>query len=236
MSLCGAAIVCCCGVAAAAPPPDAAARMAEAYPDGLPKYMTPHERLLPIADGQFVTAVYGIYDHAARTLQLSTAGHPPPLIHRAGCAGAEVLEIEPIFPLGVLDYDTGVPTVRHALGPGDRVLFFTDGVTECMDPRGRMYGTGRLTASFARLGSGGSEALLQQLVDDVGWLREQTPLPICIGFGISRPEHVRMLAPVADGLIVGSAIVRRIAQLPQKSRQQVLAEIADYVTDLLAAM
>ena len=51
-----------------------------------------------------------------------------------------------------------------------------------------------------------------ELVDNVGWLREQTPLPICIGFGISRPEHVRMLAPVADGLIVGSAIVRRIAQ------------------------
>ena len=27
----------------------------------------------------------------------------------------------------------------------------------------------------------------------------QTPLPICIGFGISRPEHVKLLAPVADG-------------------------------------
>ena len=50
-----------------------------------------------------------------------------------------------------------------------------------------------------------------ELVDNVGWLRTQTDLPICIGFGISRPEHVRLLAPVADGLIVGSAIVRRIA-------------------------
>ena len=47
------------------------------------------------------------------------------------------------------------------------------------------------------------------VVDNVAWLRERTPLPMCIGFGISRPEHVRMLAPVADGLIVGSAIVRR---------------------------
>ena len=32
-----------------------------------------------------------------------------------------------------------------------------------------------------------------QIVDNVAWLRGQTPLPICIGFGISRPEHVRML-------------------------------------------
>jgi tryptophan synthase alpha chain len=46
------------------------------------------------------------------------------------------------------------------------------------------------------------------LVDRVGWLRERTPLPICIGFGISKPEHVQLLAPVCDGLIVGSAIVR----------------------------
>ena len=49
-----------------------------------------------------------------------------------------------------------------------------------------------------------------ELVDNVGWLRERTDLPICIGFGISQPEHVRLLAPAADGLIVGSALMRRI--------------------------
>ena len=58
----------------------------------------------------------------------------------------------------------------------------------------------------------------RSLVDNVGWLREQTTLPICIGFGISTPEHVKQLAPVADGLIVGSAIVRRIAEADQKPR------------------
>lgn len=50
-----------------------------------------------------------------------------------------------------------------------------------------------------------------ELVDNVGWLREQTELPICIGFGIRDAETAAQLAPVADGLIVGSAIVRRIA-------------------------
>ena len=48
------------------------------------------------------------------------------------------------------------------------------------------------------------------LVDRVQWLRDRVSLPICIGFGVSQPEHVRMLAPVADGLIVGSAIVRHL--------------------------
>jgi len=75
-----------------------------------------------------------------------------------------------------------------------------------------------------------------EIVDNVTWLREQTPLPVCIGFGISRPDHVRRLAPVADGLIVGSAIVRRIAEAGARSREEVLADVGQYVRELLAAM
>jgi tryptophan synthase alpha chain len=75
-----------------------------------------------------------------------------------------------------------------------------------------------------------------ELVDNVGWLRGQTDLPICIGFGISRPEHVKLLAPVADGLIVGSAIVRRIATAAEKPRDEVLRDVGQYVAELLAAL
>jgi tryptophan synthase alpha chain len=75
-----------------------------------------------------------------------------------------------------------------------------------------------------------------ELVDNVGWLRTQTKLPICIGFGISQPEHVKLLAPVADGLIVGSAIVRRIATAADQPREKVLRDIGDYVAELLAAI
>jgi tryptophan synthase alpha chain len=75
-----------------------------------------------------------------------------------------------------------------------------------------------------------------ELLDNVGWLREQTDLPICIGFGISRPEHVRQLSPAADGLIVGSALVRRTAAAGEKTRAQVVREVGDYVSTLLAAL
>src|SRR5262245_8297489 len=74
------------------------------------------------------------------------------------------------------------------------------------------------------------------LVDNVGWLREQTRLPICIGFGISTPEHVKLLAPVADGLIVGSAIVRRIAAAGEQPRVRVLRGVGDYLASLAAAL
>jgi tryptophan synthase alpha chain len=78
--------------------------------------------------------------------------------------------------------------------------------------------------------------LPQQLLDNVSWLREQTDTPICIGFGISQPEHVRRLAPVADGLIVGSAIVRRVAQAGERPRADVLREVGDYVASLIEAL
>jgi tryptophan synthase alpha chain len=84
--------------------------------------------------------------------------------------------------------------------------------------------------------TGERTTLPEELVENVAWLRRQTPLPVCIGFGISRPEHVRLLAPVADGLIVGSAIVKRIAAAESRPREQVIREVGDYVTTLLEAM
>ncbi len=84
--------------------------------------------------------------------------------------------------------------------------------------------------------TGERKELPPEILDNVAWLRSQTPLPICIGFGISRPEHVRLLAPVADGLIVGSAIVRRVAEASIRPRAAVLEEIGAYVNELLAAL
>jgi hypothetical protein len=75
-----------------------------------------------------------------------------------------------------------------------------------------------------------------ELAENVAWLREQTKLPICIGFGVSQPEHVKLLAPVADGLIVGSAIVRRVAAASTRPRSEVLAEVAEYVRTLADAL
>lgn len=80
-------------------------------------------------------------------------------------------------------------------------------------------------------------ALPQQLKDRVRWLKEQTDVPILVGFGISRPEQVREVGEVADGVIVGSALVRHLeaaAASPQQ-RQTALQTIGTHVGDLVAA-
>ncbi len=84
--------------------------------------------------------------------------------------------------------------------------------------------------------TGERQALPAEVSENVGWLRSQTDLPICIGFGISQPEHVRTLAPVADGLIVGSAFVRRMAAASERPREAVLAEIGDFAARLIEAL
>jgi tryptophan synthase alpha chain len=46
----------------------------------------------------------------------------------------------------------------------------------------------------------------------VGSIREQTSLPVAVGIGVSTPEHAREVADFADGVIIGSAVVKRIAE------------------------
>ncbi|TWT93923.1 tryptophan synthase subunit alpha [Stieleria varia] len=73
-----------------------------------------------------------------------------------------------------------------------------------------------------------------ELTDSVTWLRGETDLPICIGFGISGPETAAKLAPVADGLIVGSAVVRRIAA--EEHGTTAPQRVAQFVRELRSAI
>jgi tryptophan synthase alpha chain len=101
-------------------------------------------------------------------------------------------------------------------------------------PRERAVQIARSTTGFVYYVSvagitGERQSLSVDLIETVGWLRTQTDLPICIGFGISGPDQVRQLAPVADGLIVGSAIVRRLAEAINRPRAEVVREIGQFV-------
>ena len=64
--------------------------------------------------------------------------------------------------------------------------------------------------------------LPEELRGQLAWLRTQTDLPLCVGFGISKPEHARMLRDVADGIIVGSALVRRVEQADRRQAVEIV--------------
>lgn len=61
--------------------------------------------------------------------------------------------------------------------------------------------------------TGERENVANELLDQLTWLRTQTELPLCVGFGISKAKHVDPLRGKADGVIVGSALVRFFEEL-----------------------
>jgi tryptophan synthase alpha chain len=65
----------------------------------------------------------------------------------------------------------------------------------------------------------------------VGKVKALTDKPVCVGFGISTPEHVSMVCKVADGAVVGSAIVNRLhEEWPERKDR-----IVDFVKSLKQA-
>lgn len=85
--------------------------------------------------------------------------------------------------------------------------------------------------------TGARDELPPQLNDQLKWLRSRTELPLAVGFGISRPEHVEPLRGLADGVIVGSAIVRQFEALAGEAadRERVVKDIGEFAAQMVAA-
>lgn len=73
------------------------------------------------------------------------------------------------------------------------------------------------------------------LIDRVRWLRGQTDVPILVGFGISAADQVKAVCEVADGAIVGSALVRLVAERAAAGPAALSAAVEKFVGDLAAA-
>jgi tryptophan synthase alpha chain len=66
--------------------------------------------------------------------------------------------------------------------------------------------------------TGARDSLAGDLESFITRVRENVSVPIAVGFGISRPEHVAAVGKMADGVAVGSALVRRLEELPPEER------------------
>jgi serine phosphatase RsbU (regulator of sigma subunit) len=113
---------------------------------------------------RFVTFFYGVYDSTTRCLTYSNAGHNPPAIVRAD--GSIVRLAAGGMVVGITDlatYEQG--EVR--LDPGDRVVLFTDGITEAESSDGSDFGDERLLETVVRHRSSNADGMLRGLFDEV---------------------------------------------------------------------
>jgi tryptophan synthase alpha chain len=88
------------------------------------------------------------------------------------------------------------------------------------DARGFVY-----TVSLAGT-TGERDALPPELGETVARVRAATEVPVAVGFGISTPEHARQVAEVADGVIVGSRVVRAAGEGGAEAVGELVAGLA----------
>jgi serine phosphatase RsbU (regulator of sigma subunit) len=109
---------------------------------------------------QFRTAVLTQLDLATGVLRWSNCGHPAPLLIRDQQLVADALEGEPDPPMGLPFLLAGRPRQirEYALQPGDRVLLYTDGVTEARTRDGNLFGLERFADHVIRATAAGELA------------------------------------------------------------------------------
>lgn len=212
----------------------------------------------PIADGSVIQASYSralagglrmddVFD-AFRTLTSSVGYEDVPLIgmisfslvhHRgperfvreakeAGFSGV----IVPDLPI-----DEAADLVKLAKDQDFKLIQLVTPTT----PRARARQIAELSSGFLYCVSvvgitGARTELPAELLDQLRWLRTQTDLPLCVGFGVSTPEHVRTLREHVDGVIVGSALVRQLETVAQAGVDVTVNAIGSLVEGLCGAL
>jgi tryptophan synthase alpha chain len=120
--------------------------------------------------------------------------------HEAGVDGVLILDLPPDEDVGSLGHLCRISLVAPT-SPSERIARIVRGATGFVYYVSREGVTGMQTNISTNTGN------------RVEMIRQQTSLPICIGFGISTPEQAHTVAQQADGAVVGSALVNQIAQL-----------------------
>jgi tryptophan synthase alpha chain len=83
--------------------------------------------------------------------------------------------------------------------------------------------------------TGRRDSLQTGLADYLARIRRQTDLPLAVGFGISRPEHVAQVGQVAEGAIVGSALINCLEAVVDRPLAERAAALEAFVRDLRGA-
>ncbi|HEX2296067.1 MAG TPA: SpoIIE family protein phosphatase [Actinomycetota bacterium] len=126
-----------------------------------------------IDTGAFTTCVYATVDTVTGEVRWLNMGHPAPFLLHPPDAATDDDAPRGLYvdgprnrPLG-WDESPGLNQSSATLAPGDRLVLFTDGFIEAKSPEGEVFGEHRLEASLLELASLPSEALADQVVEDV---------------------------------------------------------------------
>lgn len=133
-------------------------------PAGLLRFLN-GELMTSLSSGQFVTAFVGVYDQHERRLTYASAGHNPPRWLRARDGAVVPLDSADGLPLALVS-EFACSDHEVVLERGDRLLLYTDGITETFNERREMFGTEGLDEAMQRC-SRTPESMVECLLADV---------------------------------------------------------------------
>jgi tryptophan synthase alpha chain len=82
--------------------------------------------------------------------------------------------------------------------------------------------------------TGAKKAVASDIARQIRLARTMTTKPICVGFGVSTPDQVKAMGRIADGVIVGSAIVKEVERLT--GQKNMPTRVAQFVRRLAEAL
>jgi len=125
-------------------------------------------------DARYVTAAYVFIDTSRSRLRYSLAGHPPPLLWKA--TDRQVVELrEAGLVLGLFESAT-YPSQEVVFDPGDRLVLYTDGLSEAANASGKFFGDGALADFVSSHGSLAADGFAEQLLSSVRhWTNGSAP-------------------------------------------------------------
>jgi len=83
--------------------------------------------------------------------------------------------------------------------------------------------------------TGARDSLPEGLLEDIEKVRDLTELPVAVGFGVSNPQMAADLGSIADGVVVGSALVD-IVEKHGENKKRLLKEVGGFVSSLQDAL
>jgi tryptophan synthase alpha chain len=147
-------------------------------------------------------------------------------VRRARSAGVDGVIVPDLPP------EEGTLFMRYARRQGLDVICFVSPTTS---PKRIQYIARRGRGFIYYVSLTGTTGLRRRLPPDIGrhlaMIRRVTRKPVCVGFGVSTPSQARAIYRVADGVIVGSAIINKIRQC--RGRPDCARRVARFVSTLM---
>jgi serine phosphatase RsbU (regulator of sigma subunit)/CHASE2 domain-containing sensor protein len=128
-----------------------------------------------IKSGMFVALLFAMLDNKEKLLSICSAGQTQPIHYVAETGEAKLVETEgDSFPLGILD-DPDYQETYIQLNPGDKIMFYTDGIVEAMNAKEEMFGFERLLEIMQHAGDKDAESLLNETIEHVNTFAGNVP-------------------------------------------------------------